>query len=186
MPVLQSMQGVDDINFLQIILCFGFYFLAGYLFYGALFAAMGSAVDTEADTQQFMLPVTIPLIIGFVFANYVALNPNSDIAFWLSIIPFTSPIIMMVRLPLGEVPSWQLALSMISLILGFICTTWVAGKVYRTGILMYGKNLLGKNWVNGYSINLRNFFGVFKFVNLLFICNFTDQKKKYGYWNFTH
>ena len=139
MPVLQSMQGVDDINFLQIILCFGFYFLAGYLFYGALFAAMGSAVDTEADTQQFMLPVTIPLIIGFVFANYVALNPNSDIAFWLSVIPFTSPIIMMVRLPLGEVPSWQLALSMISLILGFICTTWVAGKVYRTGILMYGK-----------------------------------------------
>jgi ABC-2 type transport system permease protein len=117
-----------------------FYFLGGYLIYSALFAAVGSAVDNEADSQQFMLPITMPIIFSFVMAQVVINNPESPMSFWLSMIPFTSPIIMMVRIPFG-VPYWELALSMVLLILGFIGTTWVAGRIYRTGILMYGKKV---------------------------------------------
>ncbi len=116
------------------------YFLAGYLMYSALFAAVGSAVDSEADTQQFMMPITIPLILSFVVAQTIIENPESQMAFWFSIIPLTSPIVMMVRLPFG-VPAWELALSMSLLVLGFIFTTWLAARIYRTGILMYGKKV---------------------------------------------
>ncbi len=123
-----------------IFLCFVFYFLAGYLMYAALFAAVGAAVDNEADTQQFMIPLTIPLILSFAIAQYVIRDPQSSLSFWFSIIPFTSPIIMMVRLPFG-VPLLEIILSMIMLLLGFILTTWVAGRIYRTGILMYGKKV---------------------------------------------
>lgn len=126
-----------------ILLCFVFYFLGGYLLYSALFAAVGAAVDSEADTQQFMMPITIPLILSFVVAQTVIQNPESPMAFWFSIIPFTSPIVMMVRLPFG-VPGWQLALSMGLLVLGFIFTTWIAARIYRTGILMYGKKVSWK------------------------------------------
>ena len=126
------------INLLQIFLAFIFYFLAGYLMYSALFAAVGSAVDAEADTQQFVLPITIPLILSFVLITPIMENPDGTLAFWMSMIPFTSPVIMMVRLPFG-VANWELALSIGILIASFIATTWLAGRIYRTGILMYGK-----------------------------------------------
>jgi ABC-2 type transport system permease protein len=119
---------------------FIFYFLGGYLLYGSLFAAIGSAVDNETDTQQFMLPITIPLILGIVVMMNAVQTPESPVAFWFSIIPFTSPIVMMVRIPFG-VPYWELALSMGLLIITFIGSTWLAGRIYRTGILMYGKKI---------------------------------------------
>ena len=126
------------INLVQIFISFIFYFLAGYLMYSSLFAAVGSAVDAEADTQQFVLPITIPLILAFILIQPIMENPDGPLAFWMSIIPFTSPVIMMVRLPFG-VATWELALSMSILILSFVLTTYLAGKIYRTGILMYGK-----------------------------------------------
>jgi len=125
-------------NLLQIFISFIFYFLAGYLMYSALFAAVGSAVDAEADTQQFVLPITIPLLLSFILIQPIMENPDGPLAFWMSIIPFTSPVIMMVRLPFG-VANWELALSIGILISSFVLTTWLAGKIYRTGILMYGK-----------------------------------------------
>jgi len=131
---------IKSINFGVIIGSFIFFFLGGYLLYGSLFAAVGSAVDNEADTQQFMFPITIPLILG-IFVMINAINtPDSPIAFWFSMIPFTSPIVMMVRIPFG-VPYWELALSMVLLVLTFLATTWMAGRIYRTGILMYGKKV---------------------------------------------
>ena len=128
----------SGINLIQIFISFLFYFLAGYLMYSSLFAAVGSAVDAEADTQQFILPVTLPLIISFILIQPIIDNPEGPLAFWMSIIPFTSPIIMMVRLPFG-VDSWQIILSMTILVCTFFMTTWLASKIYRTGILMYGK-----------------------------------------------
>ena len=128
----------SGINLLQIFFSFIFYFLAGYLMYSSLFAAVGSAVDAEADSQQFVLPITIPLILAFILIQPVMENPEGTLAFWMSIIPFTSPVIMMVRLPFG-VANWELALSMVVLVLSFVLTTQLAGKIYRTGILMYGK-----------------------------------------------
>lgn len=137
-------ESLETIPLTQIFISFLFYFLAGYLLYGALFAAIGSAVDSEADTQQFMLPITIPLIFSFVVAQTIMDNPDGTLAFWLSMVPLTSPVIMMVRIPFGGVDTWELLLSMGLLIAGFIGTTWVAGKVYRTGILMYGKKVTYK------------------------------------------
>jgi ABC-2 type transport system permease protein len=128
----------NTLNIPLILGCFAFYFLVGYLLYAALFAAVGSAVDSEADTQQFMLPITVPMIFGFAIAQGVMTNPNSGIAQFFSIFPLTSPIVMMVRLPF-DVPLWELALSMSMLVAGFLFFTWLAGKIYRTGILMYGK-----------------------------------------------
>ena len=130
-----------SVDMITIFFSFLFYFLAGYLMYSALFAAVGSAVDSEADTQQFMMPITIPLILSFVVAQTIIQNPESPMAFWFSIIPLTSPIVMMVRLPFGVPPAWELALSMSLLVLGFIFTTWLAARIYRTGILMYGKKV---------------------------------------------
>lgn len=119
--------------------CFLFYFLFGYLLYSSLFAAVGSAVDNETETQQFMLPITMPLIFTFIISmNHIINNPDSSLSFWMSIIPFTSPIAMMVRIPFG-VPVWQLALSMSLMVLGFLLISWVAARIYRVGILMYGK-----------------------------------------------
>jgi len=138
------------INLMQIFVSFIFYFLAGYLMYSSLFAAVGSAVDAEADTQQFVLPITIPLILAFILIQPIMENPDGPLAFWMSIIPFTSPVIMMVRLPFG-VATWELALSMCVLILSFVLTTYLAGKIYRTGILMYGKKTSYKElwkWLN--------------------------------------
>lgn len=134
----ETLQSLAKIDFVLIISLFIFYFLGGYLLYGALFAAIGAAVDNEADTQQFILPITAPLIMAFIAAQVVIKDPESQMAFWFSIIPFTSPVVMMVRIPFG-IPIWQVGLSMILLVAGFIFTTWFAAKIYRTGILMYGK-----------------------------------------------
>ena len=116
------------------------YFLGGYLLYGSLFAAIGSASDQETDSQQFIIPITIPLIVSFVLVQVVIDNPHGGLAYWLSMIPFTSPIIMISRIPFG-VPLHELLLSISLLIGGFILTTWVAAKIYRVGILMYGKKI---------------------------------------------
>ena len=134
---------MSDIPIFTLLFSFLFYFLGGYLLYGALLAAVGSAVDNEADSQQFMMPITIPLIFSFVVAQVVMQNPDGPLAFWLSIFPLTSPIIMMVRIPFG-VDTWEILLSMVLLIVGFIGATWMAGKIYRTGILMYGKKITYK------------------------------------------
>ncbi|WP_151087683.1 ABC transporter permease [Hymenobacter baengnokdamensis] len=125
---------------------FGFivYFLGGYLLYSALFGAVGAAVDDQTDTQQFMFPITMPLILSYIVGFAVILrNPDGPVAFWMSMIPFTSPIAMVIRLPFG-VPAWQLALSIGLLILGFIGTVWLAARIYRVGILMYGKKVTYK------------------------------------------
>jgi ABC-2 type transport system permease protein len=121
-----------------IIICFIFYFITGYLLYASVFAAIGSAVDNETETQQFMLPVTIPIILGLMVAMGTMQNPESPLSFWCSMIPLTSPIVMMARLPFG-VPLWQIAVSMLIMIVTFAAFVWMAAKVYRTGILMYGK-----------------------------------------------
>ena len=134
------LNAAKSVDFGVLIGSFIFFFLGGYLLYGSLFAAIGAAVDNETDTQQFMLPITIPLIFGMIVMMNAVQTPESPIAFWFSIIPLTSPIVMMVRIPFG-VPYWELALSMALLILTFIGTTWMAGKIYRTGILMYGKKV---------------------------------------------
>ena len=134
---------LSGFDFLKISIFFIVYFLGGYLLYASLFAAVGSAVDSETDTQQFSLPLTLPIVFAIYAAIYSAQNPDGPLAFWCSMIPFTSPIVMMVRLPYG-VPVWQIALSLSILVLSFIGTTWMAGKIYRTGILMYGKKVTWK------------------------------------------
>jgi len=121
-----------------IIFAFVFYFITGYLLYASLFAAIGSAVDNETETQQFMLPVTIPIILGLIVAMGTMQNPESSISFWFSIIPLTSPIVMVARIPF-DVPPWEIALSMALMLVTIIGTIWMAARIYRTGILMYGK-----------------------------------------------
>jgi ABC-2 type transport system permease protein len=136
------LEGIRQIQFGTILLMFLFYFIGGYLLYASLFAAIGSAVDNETDTQQFMLPVTIPLILAIVSLQFVLNNPDGPVAFWMSMIPFTSPIVMMARIPFNPpVALWEIGLSFAMLIIGFIFTTWLASKIYRTGILMYGKKV---------------------------------------------
>jgi ABC-2 type transport system permease protein len=140
---------VSSINIPLVVFSFLFYFLTGYLLYGALFAAIGSAVDSDADAQQFMLPVTLPLIGAIIMLGAVLNDPNGSLAFWMSMIPFTSPVIMMMRVPFG-VPLWELGLSMVLMIVGFIFTIWLASRIYRIGILMHGTKVnyktLGK-WI---------------------------------------
>ncbi|HWL00388.1 MAG TPA: ABC transporter permease, partial [Parapedobacter sp.] len=132
-------QELGKVDFPTIITTFLLYFFGGYLLYSALFAAVGSAVDSETETQQFMLPITIPLLFTYIMSFGVLINnPHGPLAFWLSMIPLTSPIAMLVRVPFG-VPAWEIALSFALLVGGFILTTWVAGRIYRVGILMYGK-----------------------------------------------
>lgn len=145
----EILMALANFDFVQTGVLFVIFFLGGYLLYASLFAAVGSAVDNETDTQQFSLPLTLPIIFAIYAAIYSAQNPDGPLAFWCSMIPFTSPIVMMVRLPFG-VPFWQLALSIGILILSFVGSTWIAGKIYRTGILMYGKKISWKEmmkWV---------------------------------------
>ncbi len=136
---------LDGLPIGSIIGGFMFFFLGGYLLYSSLFAAIGSAVDDQTDAQQFMFPVTIPLILSYIVSINVIINgdPNGPLAFWLSMIPLTSPIAMVMRLPFG-VPTWQLALSGTLLVAGFVASTWVAARIYRVGILMYGKKVTYK------------------------------------------
>ncbi len=150
LPVQEELSETDlifaalqDFDFVQTGILFVIFFLGGYLLYASLFAAIGSAVDNETDTQQFSMPLMIPIIFAVYAAIYSANNPDGPLAFWCSMIPFTSPIVMMVRLPFG-VAFWEIALSLGILILSFIGSTWLAGKIYRTGILMYGKKITWK------------------------------------------
>ncbi len=137
-PLSAINQTIENISLGKIIVCFFLFYIGGYLLYSSLFAAIGSAVESPSEAQQFMFPVTIPIILSFILAQFIIQKPDSSIAFWASIIPFTSPIDMMVRLPFG-VSNWEIALSLVLLIAGFMGTTWLAGKIYRVGILMYGK-----------------------------------------------
>ena len=132
-------------NWALIIPCFLFYFLGGYLFYASLFAAVGSVVNEDPqEAQSLMLPITMPIILSFIIMTTAVGKPDAPISVWASIIPFSSPIVMMGRIPSGNVPIWQLLVSMLSLITGFILTTMLAAKIYRTGILLYGKKVTFK------------------------------------------
>jgi ABC-2 type transport system permease protein len=138
---VEMLTTISEVPFGYFIFNFLFYFLGGYLLYGALFAAVGSAVDSPAEAQQFMFPITIPMLIAyFGLFTFILDDPHGPISVWLSIIPFTSPIAMMGRIGFG-VPAWQLLLSMICLIGGFVFTTWVAARIYRVGILMHGTKI---------------------------------------------
>jgi ABC-2 type transport system permease protein len=143
--ILQSLSGI---NIPLLIFCFGFYFIFGYLFYASLFAAVGSAVNEDAqDTQSLMLPVTMPVVLAIVIMMQAINQPSGSLATWSSMIPFFSPVVMMARLPFGvpdAVPVWQLILSMVLLFGGFVFTTWISAKIYRTGILLYGKKTTWK------------------------------------------
>ena len=138
-------------NWPLIIGCFLFYFLGGFLFYASLFAAVGSVVNEDPqDAQSLMFPITMPIIFSYIITNVVIQNPNTPMAFWASVIPFSSPMVMMARISYGvpsTVPYWELALSMLTLIGGFLLTTWLSAKIYRTGILMYGKKVTWKEMI---------------------------------------
>ena len=138
--VQSILQIVHSIDFGTIIATFLIFFILGYLLYATLYAAIGSLVDNNTDAQQFTLPVTVPLIVAIISSFYIVNNPDSSLSVWLSMIPFTSPISMMVRIPFG-VPIWQIVLSIVLLAGTFVLMTWIAAKIYRTGILMYGKKL---------------------------------------------
>lgn len=138
-PMADVQKSLAGLDFGKIVSVFIFFFLGGYLFYSALYAAIGSAVDSETETQQFMMPVMLPLLLGYALSLSVVTNdPYGNVAFWLSMIPFTSPIAMVVRMPYG-VSNWELILSMVILVIGFVGTVWIASRIYRVGILMYGK-----------------------------------------------
>ena len=136
MAEVQQMLG--SINITQLLICFVLFFIGGYILYASLFAAIGSAVDNESDTQQFMVPITFIIIFALYAGIFSAENPDGPLALWCSMIPFTSPIVMMVRIPFG-VSTWELILSMVILYGSAIGLAWVAGRIYRVGILMYGK-----------------------------------------------
>jgi ABC-2 type transport system permease protein len=146
--IFKVKSALDTANWGLILFCFLFYFIGGYLFYSSLFAAVGSAVNEDPqEAQSLMLPITMPVIFSFIVMSIAVQDPGGSLATWASIIPFSSPIVMMARIPFGvpgTVPWWQLGLSMLLLILGFLFTVWLAGKIYRTGILLYGKKATWK------------------------------------------
>jgi ABC-2 type transport system permease protein len=138
MKVNEVLTAAASVNIPLVVACFAFYFLGGYLMYGALFGAVGAAVDNETDSQQFMLPITMPLLLSIISLSAVIADPNGTLAFWLSVFPLTAPVVMMIRIPfIGA--SWDLYLSAAILIGAFIGAVWLAGRIYRVGILMYGK-----------------------------------------------
>lgn len=140
-PGFDITTALASVDFPLLLTCFFIFFLGGYFLYSALFAAVGSAVDSETEASQFTMPITMPLLLTYVLSFGVLVNdPNGTIATWLSFIPFTSPIAMLVRIPFG-VPTWQIIVSVVLLILGFLLTTWFAARIYRVGILMYGKKV---------------------------------------------
>ena len=141
--ITKVMSMLSGFDFVKVVVLFLLYFLGGYLLYASLFAAIGSAVDNETDTQQFSMPVTLPIIFSIFIGIYAAQSPDSALAFWGSVIPFTSPVVMMARIPY-DVPTWQILLSLGLLVGTFVASTWLAGKIYRTGILMYGKKVSWK------------------------------------------
>lgn len=127
-----------NIPWVRLIVCFLVYFVLGYLLYASLFAAIGSAVENEADTQQLQLPVTIPLLIAFFIVFFAMRNPEGGIVWWGSMIPLTSPIVMLARIPYG-VPMWEIGVSIVLLLLTFVVCAWLSAKIYKAGILMFGK-----------------------------------------------
>ena len=133
-----------DFNWGQMIFAFIIYFALGYLLYASFFAAIGSAVENEADTQQLQTPLTVPLLLAFFIAMYAFKAPDSPVVWWGSMIPFTSPIVMLARIPYG-VPSWELALSVALLVATFIACGWASAKIYKIGILMFGKKTTFKD-----------------------------------------
>lgn len=137
--------GLASLNIPYLLVFFLIYFLLGYLLYASMFAAVGSAVDNEADTGQLAMPITIPLMLGLFIMLHTFQHPNSALSFWASIIPFTSPMVMLARLPFGVVPGWQLALSIALLLATFILVTYISARIYRVGILMYGKKATFKD-----------------------------------------
>ena len=141
---------LKDVNWGQMIIAFLVYFVLGYLLYASFFAAIGSAVENEADTNQLQIPITIPLMLAFFVAIYAFNAPDSQLVWWFSMIPFTSPIVMLSRIPFG-VPSWELALSIVLLAGTFAFCAWLSAKIYKIGILMFGKKTGFKDlwkWLN--------------------------------------
>lgn len=138
--IMNEINNFYSFSFSTLLISFIFFFLMGYLLYASLFAAVGSAVDNETDSQQFIMPITIPLLLTIVLIMPMAEDPNGPLAWWLSMIPLTSPIAMLIRIPSG-VPLWELVTSMTILVLFFFFSAWGAAKIYRTGILMYGKKI---------------------------------------------
>ncbi|MCG6186518.1 ABC transporter permease [Maribellus maritimus] len=138
--VTEVLEMIGNLNLPLILFSFVFYFLVGYLMYSSLLGAVGAAVDSDEDAQQLVFPVTIPLILSIMLLFPIAKNPEGPVAFWGSIIPFTSPVSMLARVPYG-IPTWELLLSMFLLVLATVGAIWVAAKIYRTGILMYGKKV---------------------------------------------
>ena len=129
---------LGSMNWSFVVVLFLVYFVGGYLLYSSMFAAIGASVDNESDTSQFMTPITLVVLFALYAGMYSAENPDGPLAFWCSMIPFTSPIVMMVRVPF-DVPMWQLGLSLGLLALTIVGTIWLSAKIYRVGILMYGK-----------------------------------------------
>ena len=145
-PMADIMGALSQINFPYIIGCFLIYFVLGYLLYAAMFAAVGSAVENEADTNQLTLPISLPLILGLFIMLHTFEHPESSLSFWASMIPFTSPMVMLARIPFeGAVPTWELLLSIGLLLVTFIAIVYLSGKIYRIGILMYGKKASWKD-----------------------------------------
>lgn len=137
------LESLTNLNIPLIIFGFIFYFLGGYLLYSSLMGAVGAAVDNDEDSQQMVLPLTFPLILSIILLVSISRNPEGSIAFWASMVPFTSPICMLARLPFSP-PAWEIALSMILLVATTVGAIWVGAKIYRTGILMYGKKVTFK------------------------------------------
>jgi ABC-2 type transport system permease protein len=138
--IAEVMEMIGNLNLPLILFTFVFYFLAGYLLYSSLLGAVGAAVDNDEDAQQMVLPITFPLILSIMLLFPIAKNPEGPVAFWASIIPFTSPVAMLTRIPYG-IPTWELLLSMFLLILATVGAILAAAKIYRVGLLMYGKKV---------------------------------------------
>lgn len=137
--MLQAVAAVTDTGYiLKIFVCLLLFVFGGYLLYSAMFAAVGSAVDNVQDASQLQMPVTLPIILALLMMLAVIKDPNSSLAFWFSIIPFTSPVVMMARIPY-DIPLWEIVLSLVVLYASFVAMVWFAGKIYRVGIFMYGK-----------------------------------------------
>ena len=137
--MLQAVAAATDVGYIaEMFLFLVLFVFGGYLFYSAMFAAVGSAVDSVQDAQQLQTPITLPIILAFLVMMTVMRDPNSQLAFWFSMIPFTSPVVMMARIPY-DIPLWEVALSLALLYLSFIGMVWLASKIYRVGIFMYGK-----------------------------------------------
>lgn len=136
--ILDFAQTLSGINFTQIAVCLILYFIGGYIIYASLFAAIGSAVDNETDSNQFLMPITLIILFAFYVGLFSAEDPEGSMAWWCSMIPFTSPIVMMVRIPFG-VALWELILSFVILFASAFGMTWIASRIYRVGILLYGK-----------------------------------------------